>query len=107
MISFSYSPKTSTALSNVMPVKKSAALSFDKNSVMELLKQNPEIVAEGNAEGQKAITSGIISGTESLMGSLLGALKKKSDEKAATDASATEFERQKEIAEIYNSYKKG
>jgi hypothetical protein len=102
--SFSYTPKPSTALASITPLKLlgegRGALRFTASTPMSFIKQNPEIVTEGFWKGRQALTEGIVKGATSALSGVAGALTQKAaDAKATTDAELAHT-RAKEIANI-------
>ena len=82
--SFSYSPKASTALASINPLKSGGeGLRFAANTPMSFLKQNPEIVTEGFWKGRQALTEGIVKGVTSALSGVSGALTSKAAETKA------------------------
>jgi len=99
--SFSYSPKASTALASINPLKSGGeGLRFAANTPMSFIKQNPEIVAEGFWKGRQALTEGAVKGVTSALSGVAGALTSKAQEAKATADSKLEHDRAMEIAKI-------
>jgi hypothetical protein len=102
--SFSYTPKPSTALASITPLKLLGegreALRFTASTPMSFIKQNPEIVTEGFWKGRQALTEGIVKGVTSALSGVSGALTSKAQEAKATADSKLEHDRAMEIAKI-------
>jgi hypothetical protein len=102
--SFSYTPKPSTALAAITPLKLLGegreSLRFTASTPMSFIKQNPEVVTEGFWKGRQALTEGIVKGTTSALSGVAGALTSKAAETKADDDAITAHTRAKEIANI-------
>jgi hypothetical protein len=102
--SFSYTPKPSTALASITPIKLLGegreSLRFTASTPMSFIKQNPEIVTEGFWKGRQALTEGIVKGGTSALSGITGALAQKAAEIKADADAITAHERAKEIANI-------
>jgi hypothetical protein len=102
--SFSYTPKPSTALAAITPLKLLGegreSLRFTASTPMSFIKQNPEVVTEGFWKGRQALTEGAVKGVTSALSGVAGGLTSKAAEtKADTDAK-TAHERAVAIAKI-------
>ena len=102
--SFSYTPKPSTALAAITPLKLLGegreSLRFTASTPMSFIKQNPEVVTEGFWKGRQALTEGIVKGTTSALSGVAGALTSKAAETKADNDAITAHTRAKEIANI-------
>ena len=102
--SFSYTPKPSTALAAITPLKLLGegreSLRFTASTPMAFIKQNPEVVTEGFWKGRQALTEGIVKGTTSALSGVAGALTSKAAETKADNDAITAHTRAKEIANI-------
>ena len=102
--SFSYTPKPSTALAAITPLKLLGegreSLKFTASTPMSFIKQNPEVVTEGFWKGRQALTEGIVKGTTSALSGVAGALTSKAAEKKADDDAVIAHNRALAIAKI-------
>jgi len=102
--SFSYTPKPSTALAAITPLKLLGegreALRFTASTPMSFIKQNPEVVTEGFWRGRQALTEGIVKGGTSALSGITGVLAQKAADIKAKEDAQTEHQRALEIAKI-------
>jgi hypothetical protein len=102
--SFSYTPKPSTALASITPLKLLGegreALRFAANTPMSFIKQNPEVVTEGFWKGRQALTEGAVKGVTSALSGVSGALAAQAAETKAETKLAEDRAHEIAVAKI-------